>query len=243
MNLVQNLAYRPAGIFVDGPQKTFDRYSNGLLYRLNGSLYCVERMNLMHKLESHDGCVNCINFNKSGRLLATGSDDLHLKVWDWARNKEVYDAVSHHNSNVFQVKFLENGQFDNQKDLHLISSARDAQVRLTSITPSGDSKTRGLLKHNRAVHKIAIPDQCPNLVLTAGEDGQVARTDLRDKKPEFLVNLRVEGVRVPIYSVAAHPYKSEFCICGRDKFVRVYDERNYKECVRQFCPEGVLKVG
>lgn len=227
---------------VDGQNKSFDRFSNGLTQQLNGSLYCVERMNLMHKLESHEGCVNCINFNRSGKLLATGSDDLHIKIWDWAHNKQIFDALSGHNSNVFQVKFLENGKYENKKDLHLITSARDSQVCLMTITPSGDAKSRGLLKHSRAVHKIAIPEQYPNEVLSAGEDGQVARTDLRDKKPEFLVNLRVDGVRVPIYSVAAHPYKNEFCICGRDKFVRVYDERNYKECARQFCPEGILKV-
>lgn len=227
---------------VRGQKRSYDRDLNGLPHRMNGSLYCVERMNLSHKLEKHDGCVNCLNFNRSGKLLATGSDDLHLKVWDWAKNAQVFDAPSGHSSNVFQVKFLESGRYESMTDLHLISSARDAQVRLTTITPSGDSKSTGLIRHTKPVHKIAIPDQSPNVVLTAGEDGQVVRTDLRAKKPQLLVNLRVDSVKVPIYSIATHPFSSEFCICGRDKYVRVYDERNYKECARVFCPAGILNV-
>lgn len=92
------------------------------------------------------------------------------------------------------------------------------------------------------MHKIAIPDLNLSEVLTAGEDGCVMRSDLRENKPsEKLVQLRTSKDEIPLYSVAVHPFDPEFCVCGRDKFVRVYDKRNVKECSKMFCPENILQ--
>lgn len=67
-------------------------------------------------------------------------------------------------------------------------------------------------------------------------------SDLRDNKPsEKLVQLRTSKDEIPLYSVAVHPFDPEFCVCGRDKFVRVYDKRNVKECCKMFCPENILQ--
>lgn len=74
-------------------------------------------------------------------------------------------------------------------------------------------------------------------MLTAGEDGCVMRSDLRDNIPsEKLVQL----AEIPLYSIALHPFEPEFCVCGSDKFVRVFDQRNVKECLKMFCPENIL---
>ncbi len=63
----------------------------------------VQRLRLEKQLEGHQGCVNCINFSFSGQLLASGSDDLHLILWDWARGKVVGKYDTGHVANVFQV--------------------------------------------------------------------------------------------------------------------------------------------
>ena len=63
----------------------------------------VRRLSLQHRLEAHEGCVNCINFSGSGQLLASGSDDLHVVVWDWERGRMVSKLESGHISNIFQV--------------------------------------------------------------------------------------------------------------------------------------------
>jgi WD repeat-containing protein 42A len=63
----------------------------------------VRRLNLQHRLEAHEGCVNCINFSGSGQLLASGSDDLHVVVWDWEQGRMVSKLESGHISNIFQV--------------------------------------------------------------------------------------------------------------------------------------------
>lgn len=234
--------YRPAGIACNGPTRIYDHSASRLVNRINGSVFCVERMNLLHKLDKHYGCVNCLNFNRAGNLLASGSDDLRVIVWNWAQRTPIRTFASGHTENVFQAKFIENGRYDNLNGFSLITSSRDGGVRQLTVCPDGDVKTRGLASHTKAVHKIAVPDSSPNEVLTSGEDAQVMRIDLRDKKPEKLLLLRVNGNKVPLFCIAAHPFDPEFFICGRDKFVRVYDKRNLKECARQFVPEALSQV-
>lgn len=242
MNLLRNLIYRPAGIVYNGPTRVYDHSASRLINRINGSVFSVERMNLLHKLEKHHGCVNCLNFNRAGNLLVSGSDDLRVIVWDWAKKQPIRTLLSGHTSNVFQTKFIDHGRYNNQNGFSLITSARDGEVREITVGPDGDVKTRGLARHVRPVHRIVVSDMCPNEVLTAGEDAQVMRIDLRDKSSEKLLVIRNDSVKVPLYSIAAHPFDPEFCICGRDKYVRVYDKRNLKECARQFAPNILNQV-
>lgn len=225
-----------------GGQRTYDTLANGLVHRIGSSIYCVERMKQLHRLDRHIGCVNCLNFNKGGNLLVTGSDDLKVIVWNWAKRQPIIVQTSGHRANVFQSKFVDNGSATNQRDFHLITSARDGEVRSIQVAPDGSSKDRIVTRHaNYAVHKIVMPDA--NEVLTAGEDGCVMRSDLRDdsKSSEQLMQIKVNGERIPLYSIAHHPFDAEFCISGRDRFVRVYDKRNMKECSKMFCPDIILK--
>ena len=63
----------------------------------------VQRLQLERQLKEHEGCVNCIHFSHGGELLASGSDDLHVVLWDWAKGKQVTKFDSGHIANVFQV--------------------------------------------------------------------------------------------------------------------------------------------
>lgn len=63
----------------------------------------VQRLSLESRLKEHQGCVNCINFSWAGDLLASGSDDLQVVLWNWASGKVVKTFDSGHVANVFQV--------------------------------------------------------------------------------------------------------------------------------------------
>jgi len=65
----------------------------------------VRRMKMTQNLNYHEGCVNALNFNRIGTLLASGSDDYQVCIWDWARSKVLLTFDSGHKSNVFQVFF------------------------------------------------------------------------------------------------------------------------------------------
>ena len=71
--------------------------------RLYSNPSFVKRFKVEKRLEKHQGCVNCINFSHSGQLLASGSDDLRILLWDWAKGSVVGNFQSKHLANVFQV--------------------------------------------------------------------------------------------------------------------------------------------
>lgn len=97
--------------------------------RCYGSLHCVQRLELMYKLEKHEGCVNSLNFHPDGSILASGSDDLSVVVWDWPTGRDLITFDTKHRGNVFQSKFL-----PLSGDLHIVTCARDGQVRIFLIT-------------------------------------------------------------------------------------------------------------
>nr|CAI5835835.1 unnamed protein product [Callosobruchus analis] len=194
--------------------------------RCYGSLHCVQRMELMYKLEEHEGCVNCLNFHPHGTLLASGSDDHMVCLWDWKVNRCVLKFNTLHRSNVFQSKFLHLSG-----DLHVATCARDGHVRITQINNEGVRDNRRLGSHKGACHKLAVMNDQPHIILSAGEDGEVLRHDVRKNKPEKLVNIKGEHKSYIIknnalYSIHANPLRTtEFCISGRHEQIRVYDQR------------------
>uniref|UniRef100_A0A2M4AFV7 Uncharacterized protein n=1 Tax=Anopheles triannulatus TaxID=58253 RepID=A0A2M4AFV7_9DIPT len=195
--------------------------------RIYSSLYVAKHLTLSHRLRGHRGCVNSLNFNADGTLLASGSDDLRLKLWQWPTGKLLHTVHTGHRQNVFQTKFVDNG-CKMRQNLEVLTTGRDGQVRYVLIDNSGKANIDVLFKCNRPIHKIAIPVNTPNSFVTAGEDGKVRMCDLRQGKMETLLD-----VSFRLYSVATHPLDSQFCITGNDVCVSVYDFRNVREPLKK----------
>ncbi|XP_047019246.1 DDB1- and CUL4-associated factor 8 isoform X2 [Helicoverpa armigera] len=204
--------------------------------RFYGSLHSIYRLKKLHHLNKHRGCVNSINFHPEGHLLASGSDDTNVVVWDWARNTAIQTIKTGHKSNVFQSKFL----FLNAKSqLNIVTCARDGQVRLLQCHPSGGSTVsrRRLASHSRAAHKLHVSAAEPHLVISAGEDGLVMQCDVRDEHASRLFQVKDRSVIVPLYSVCGHPVEPrELIVAGRDKYVRMYDRRKCTRPLALYCP-------
>ncbi|KAJ8919538.1 hypothetical protein NQ315_002159 [Exocentrus adspersus] len=201
--------------------------------RCYGSLHCVQRLELMYKLEEHNGCVNSLHFHPDGSLLASGSDDLKVVIWDWKLGKCLLKYDTKHRGNIFQSKFL-----NLSGDLHIATSARDGQVRIAQISREGGVRdNRKLGSHRGPCHKLSVLPEQPHVVLSAGEDGLVLSHDVRKNKPERIVQVKDDDREVALYSIHGHPLKShEFCVGGRDYIVRVYDQRKSNEPVSTYYP-------
>ncbi|XP_071864572.1 DDB1- and CUL4-associated factor 8-like isoform X7 [Bombus fervidus] len=197
--------------------------------RYYGSLHVVEHFELMYKLKEHEGCVNALNFNKKGNLLASGSDDLYVVIWDWAIGKKHHSFASGHRSNMFQAKWL---PFDEEN--LMATCARDGQVRLLDIRRG---VSRKLATHNAPTHKLALHPDTPHVIVSVGEDAKVLSIDIREEKPTKLLVVRDGTFHVQLYSVHCNPLKSnEFCVAGRSQRVRVYDRRNVSKPIHELCP-------
>lgn len=96
--------------FINVFELMFSRQLSGqpisYIHQSMAQLDLVRRFELSHKLKGHDGCVNSIHFNEGGNLLASGSDDLKIFIWDWEKKKKAYSFKSGHTQNVFQSKFI-----------------------------------------------------------------------------------------------------------------------------------------
>ncbi|KAK4004382.1 DDB1- and CUL4-associated factor 8 isoform X1 [Daphnia magna] len=219
--------------------KTMDTVFNANCY---GSLRFVQRLELASKMDCHNGCVNALHFNSSGSRLASGSDDLSIIIWDWSRAEPVLNYDSGHRGNVFQAKFL-----PLCGDTHIVSCARDGHIRLAELSPSGSfHSTRRLGLHRGPAHKLALLPDTPHVFLTAGEDGVVFEVDVRQSKPNKLLTVKHSERKIALYSISNHPIDtSEFCVGGRDQFVRVYDRRYVStdvesSLVSKSCPRHLL---
>lgn len=204
---------------------------------VRGSLHAVERLELMGKLSEHFGCINCLNFNQNGKLLASGSDDLKIKIWNWARKKAVTTIHTSHVSNIFQAKFIDYNGYDD--GFELVSSDQSGAVRHYAIAPCGSVRSENLLCESpKAVHKLGLPSNRPYEVLSAGEDGRIMLMDLRESTAT-----RILCAKYPLYSIACHPLDSnEFCVGGQDQYVSVYDRRSVKSVLREHHPEHLKDV-
>lgn len=217
------------------------KYNSGDLFqqRCYGSLHSVQRLELMYKLEKHEGCVNSLNFHPNGSLLASGSDDLNVVVWDWPVGKPLVSFDTKHKGNVFQCKFM-----PLSGDLHIVTCARDGQVRLHQVSQTeGVRCTRRLGMHRGPTHKLALLKDQPHIVLSAGEDGCVISHDVRVSKPVKLLTVQsMDERKIALYSINSHPLNShQFCVSGRDHVVRIYDQRKISPVMNSFFPGHIKK--
>ncbi|KAM7355662.1 uncharacterized protein ACRADG_001654 isoform 2-T2 [Cochliomyia hominivorax] len=236
------LMRREHGLSSDGKTSLRNGCSYGFKNRFYASRHIVERMKISHVLRKHSGCVNCVNFNRTGNLLVTGSDDARLIVWDWAANKTKHVWKSGHSANIFQSKFLPSSTC-----IDIISAGRDGKVRRSIVPPSGGKvQVSHLYPHSGAVHKLVICPDNPSEIISVGEDGCICSKDLRDDNPKvdmlkvFSTTRKTRKVR--LFSISHHPFAPEICVSGSDQYVRVYDKRSMKEPVHKMSPEHILET-
>ncbi|XP_019875716.1 DDB1- and CUL4-associated factor 8-like isoform X2 [Aethina tumida] len=201
--------------------------------RCYGSLRSVQRLELMYKLEEHDGCVNSLNFHPDGSLLASGSDDLKVCIWDWKIGKCMLKFDTKHRGNVFQSRFL-----NLTGDLHIATCARDGQIRLVRVArEEGVRENRKMGSHRGPCHKLTVLKDQPQVFMSAGEDGLVLSHDVRRQKPTKVVNVKESEREVALYSIHSHPLRTnEFVVGGRHHMVRTYDMRKTDQTLGRYYP-------
>ncbi|XP_051113346.1 protein ALTERED SEED GERMINATION 2 [Andrographis paniculata] len=217
--------------------------------RLSASQTLIKQIDSYGELSGHRGCVNAIEFNSTGELLISGSDDKQVKLWDWARQKLKLSYSSGHVDNIFQTRFM---PFTD--DRVIVTSSADCQVRLSLLAENGSVETKRLSKHQGRVHKLAVEPGSPHVFYSCGEDGFIQHYDLRSNSATKLFYCSSNsGQRWPtssvgLNSIAIDPRNPNlFAAGGADRFARVYDIRNYQinassksgNLVESFCPRQI----
>ena len=103
-----------------------------------GSREWIDELDIVNELGGHTGCVNALSWSRSGKLLASGSDDTHLNIYSYQPDSSTAPfalnttILTGHRGNIFSVKFM-----PHTDDRTLVSCARDSQVRVFDIEYAG----------------------------------------------------------------------------------------------------------
>jgi len=200
----------------------------------------VSRLDLERTLKGHEGCVNCIEWNQAGSLLASGSDDFKLIIWrPFSRDDELVQktVTTGHQGNIFGLKFM-----PHTNDSILASGAGDCQVRVHDAD-KGET-LHVFTPHCSRVKRLEVAHSEPHLLWSAGEDGLVMQFDLRcsSDHASVLVNLNgLMGKNAEAKCLSINPVRNELLAVGaNDPYVRIYDRRKIKtqDVVTQSAGDG-----
>jgi len=98
-------------------------------------------------LTVHTAPVESVAFSPDGRLLASGSDDLTIKIWDPANWRDLR-TLSGHNHEVYAVAFSPDGRL-------LALGSRDETIKLWDR--ASGQMLRTLTGHSNTVFTVAFP--------------------------------------------------------------------------------------
>lgn len=194
----------------------------------------ISRLNLERTLDGHKACVNCLDWNQAGTVLASGSDDQNVVIWDpfKAIKKKVIETS--HNGSIFSVKF----QPHSSENL-VATCSSDGQVKVTNVLLN-ETILNCKSCHTDRVKKLATHPQEPHLLWSAAEDGKIMQYDLREQHVcervesgfrsgtnNTIVDLKALGqTNYKAKSISVNPVKSEMLAVGcNDPHVRLYDRR------------------
>lgn len=206
-----------------------DSVTHTILQKLQVTENLISRLGLEKELNGHTGCVNCLEWNETGQILASASDDKDIILWDPFRYEKKLVLHSGHRGNIFSVKFM-----PKSNDSILVSGAGDCKIRVHDLTLSEPIFTCKC--HRQRIKRIATVPSIPFLFWSAGEDGLFLQYDIRtphicrSNNHSVLVNLVYHmGRYAEGKCIAINPRKPELIAIGaNDAYIRMYDRRMIK---------------
>lgn len=196
----------------------------------------VKKLKLDKTLEGHQGCVNCLEWNLNGRILASGSDDRDVILWDSVRGNSKAVIKTGHEGNIFSVKFM-----PNSGDSLLATGAADGQLKVIDVL-SNLTILNCKNCHSDRVKRIAVHRHEPYLIWSAAEDGKILEFDTRishtchPTKPSncnLIIDLKTIEPNLKAKCIAINPLKSSLLAIGaNDQDIRLIDRRKITDIVR-----------
>jgi len=115
-------------------------------------------------LTGHDGAVSSVSYSSDGRLLASGSNDGSVRIWDTRTGEEAMFPMRSGDRKVLSVDFARNGKW-------VASGTESGAVCIWDVTP-GPAGRRILSNHSGSVWSVVYSPDSSRLA-SASVDGTV----------------------------------------------------------------------
>ncbi|XP_053966712.1 WD and tetratricopeptide repeats protein 1 [Anastrepha ludens] len=254
-------------LILDRQYGNIDRY---VQRRLHVSSAYIDRLEQETILRGHQGCVNCIEWSSNGRILASGSDDFCVMLWDPFRKRCIRSIPTKHCGNIFSVKFL-----PRHNDALIATGAGDRFIYVFDVNRHNEA-ILSCSCHAARVKRLATAPDSPFVFWSAGEDGAILQLDTREQHRCGAEENRVRLINLTTYvdtnteakCLAVNPRRTELLAVGaNDPYARIYDRRMLhpvsshisggsgllvnggdsiegtvpKDCVTYYCPGHISK--
>ncbi|XP_077968681.1 WD and tetratricopeptide repeats protein 1-like [Styela clava] len=199
-------------------------YARGFQRRNHVNQHFVHNLQLECILEGHSGCVNCLDWNDEGTLLASGSDDTKVILWDAYQHKNIQMLNTQHHGNIFTVKFI-----PCSNDHVIATGAADGHIFLHDLI---GKETISAYDVQGRIKRIVTTKAEPNVLISASEDGIIREYDIREpssSSARVLVDLtKCCGSNIECKCVDISPSNPNCIAVGaNDSYLRLYDRRMF----------------
>ncbi|XP_055918043.1 WD and tetratricopeptide repeats protein 1 [Eupeodes corollae] len=207
--------------------RQYGRIDNFVRQSLQSASHLINNLELESSLEGHDGCVNCLEWSTDGKILASGSDDFQVILWDVFHKKKIKTIKTPHTGNMFSVKFL-----PKSGNSLIASGAADKCIYVFDINRSNE-KIFNCNCHLARVKRLATAPDHPYMFWSVGEDGCLFQFDIRENhrcRSEDNVRLLNLSASIKVLTeakcIAINPRRTEQIALGaNDPYARIYDRR------------------
>ena len=166
-------------------------------------------LQVLHAFKGHTEPIYSLAFTPDGKMLATGSFDNTLKLWDTATGKEIktYGGAMGHQKGIMSAAISPDGQY-------LATGSSDNTLRIWDLPMETPMRTQ---PHPTGVSSVALSVDGTK-VAYAGADGQIKFVNAVDFKELSKVAPQTGGVT----SLSFNPNAQILAAGGKDETLRIH---------------------